>query len=380
MNIEENEHKKVLLALSGGVDSSVAALLLKKAGYDVTAATMKFHVNDAVDAAQAESIQYARDVCEALGIEHLVFDFTEVFRKNVIEYFVGSYENAETPNPCFICNKKIKFGAFLEKALSLGFDAVATGHYAKIVYDTNARRYSLLAQADNPKDQSYFLAYLNQAQLSKIIFPLADLTKPEVKKIARDNNLKTAVRKESQDICFVEDGNYAQIVESFSHKSFPPGEFLSRDGKRLGMHRGIHRYTIGQRRGLHIATGEAVYVLEKRLAQNKIIVAERSELYCKSLSAKHINFIATELLEQLRHGDVELHGKTRYRSTVKKCLVKKIDEIFFTCFSPPALSDSATLHVEFLEPDFAVAAGQALVLYRNDEVLASGIITNANMG
>lgn len=366
--------KKVLLALSGGVDSSVSALLLKKAGYEVSAATMSFAVNEAVKRAEAENIKYAQEVCRKLNIEYLLFDFSDEFRKNVLTYFVESYENAETPNPCFICNKKIKFGAFLDKALALGFDMIATGHYAKIEYDEKLQRYKLVANVDNPKDQSYFLAYLCQEQLSKIIFPLSDLTKPEVKKIAKEAGLKTAVRKESQDICFVQDGNYAKIIESFSKKSFLPGNFLSTDGRLLGTHKGIYCYTIGQRRGLNLALGEAVYVLEKRLKTNEIIVAQKDALYCERLVAKKLNFIATELLERLKQGDVELLCKTRYRSALKKCRVKKIDAIFFADFEKSILLDTAELHVEFLEKDFAVAIGQALVLYCSNEVVASGII------
>ena len=366
--------KKILVALSGGVDSSVAVYLLADAGYSVGGATMKFHINHTIDKTQDENIAAASAICDKLGIPHYVFDFTDEFKKEVLDYFVGSYENAETPNPCFICNRMIKFGAFLRAAERLGFDAVATGHYAKVQYDANLARYRLFASHYAEKDQSYFLSGLKQTQLAKIIFPLQDLTKPEVKKIAAEKNIAAATQKESQDICFVEDGDYTKVIEAFSTKTMEPGNFYTCDGQVVGKHKGIFRYTIGQRRGLHVSLGNPVYVLEKNLATNAIIVAERDALYCTDLIAGDLNFIAGEFIEMLKANDLVLTAKTRYRSTPKKCRVEKLSPECFETSDSNVLKKSAQLAVHFLEKDFAVAIGQVLVLYNGDEVIASGII------
>lgn len=375
-----SEPKKILVGLSGGVDSSVAISLLREK-YEVAGATMTFHVNDETDAAQAENVRYAREICESLGVPHYVFDVTAEFKKNVIDYFVHSYEVAETPNPCFICNQKIKFGVFWEKARALGFDHIATGHYAKVQYDQTAGRYKLLADEKNPKDQSYFLASLNQEQLSQVIFPLADLTKPEVKKIAGARGLKTVFRKESQDICFVQDGDYAKIIEAFSHAKMNEGNFLAATGEVVGTHQGLFRYTIGQRRGLHLSLGVPMYVLEKRLASNEIVVAPRDALSCKGLFARELNFLSPDLLAKLKTDDVELAAKTRYRTKAKKCVAQKLDKAFFENAANGTknarLKKAALLRLDFMEPDFAVAPGQALVLYCGNEVAASGIIDSS---
>lgn len=368
------KEKKILVALSGGVDSSVAVHLLADAGYEVGGATMKFHISTTVDKTQEENVTAAREICEMLGVPHYVFDFTDTFKKNVLDYFVQSYENAETPNPCYVCNRTVKFGAFLEAAERLGYPFVATGHYAKVQYDANLSRYRLFASGDTGKDQSYFLSGLNQTQLSKIIFPLRDLTKPEVKKIAAEKKLAVAKKKESQDICFVENSDYAKVIELFSTKKMEPGNFYTSDGKIVGTHRGIFRYTIGQRRGLHVSLGDPVYVLEKNKNTNSIIVAKREALYCKRLRASNLNIIAGEILEKLKTADLALTAKTRYRSTAKKCVVEKIAPEFFENSGSIVLKKDAVLTVHFLEKDFAVAIGQVLVLYDGDEVLASGII------
>lgn len=360
---------KVLVGLSGGVDSSVAAALLSDAGYDVTGCTMIFHVNDQTDTVQKENVKVAQEICSALHIPHLVFDFTEQFKTQVIDYFVQAYENAETPNPCFMCNKRIKFGAFLTEALNAGFDRVATGHYAKLVYDKAEDRYRLFSNRDAIKDQSYFLAYLNQAQLSKIIFPLQDLTKAEVKKIAEEKKLKTVLRKESQDICFVPDNDYAAIIKQFSKTPIVSGNFITADGKIIGTHRGIIHYTIGQRRGLHISTGEPMYVLSKDSKTNSITVAPRDMLNTTQLCAENINFISKKLFTELQESSVAARCKTRYRTKSKKCIMEKIDKSIN--------AEDVRLSVQLLEPDFAVARGQALVIYNEGEpaeVLASGII------
>ncbi|MEL3908436.1 MAG: tRNA 2-thiouridine(34) synthase MnmA [Treponemataceae bacterium] len=366
--------KKVLVALSGGVDSAVAVELLAERGYELAGATMVFRVSETLDAIQAENLQAAQKICERLGIVHYVFDVTKEFRSTVLDYFVKAYEEGLTPNPCFVCNRKIKFGIFLEKAKELGFDFVATGHYAKVFYDEALERFRLFAGKDDKKDQSYFLAGLNQKQLSQIIFPLQDLTKQEVKKIAKSKGIKTATQKESQDICFVPSGDYTKLIEKFSTKKIAQGDFFTRDGKLVGQHKGIIHYTIGQRRGLNVSLGKPVYVLEKNAKTGKIILGKREELYCESLLATDINFIATEVLQKLKNANLELSAKTRYRTRAKKCIIGKIDKSYFENYFTNELKTSAVLTLRFLEKDFAVAPGQALVLYDGDEIVASGII------
>lgn len=370
--------KKVLVALSGGVDSAVAVELLAEQGYELAGATMVFRLDEALDAIQAENVRAAREICERLGITHYVFDLTEEFRAEVLAYFVKAYEEGKTPNPCFVCNRKIKFGVFLEKAQSLGFDFVASGHYAKVFYDKELGRFRLFAGDDDEKDQSYFLAGLNQEQLSRIIFPLQNLKKREVKKIAAEKNLKTATQKESQDICFVPSGDYTKVIEKFSTKKVEPGDFFTKDGKLVGRHKGIIHYTIGQRRGLNVSLGEPIYVLEKNANTGAVILAKREELYCERLVATNINFIASEILKKLKTESLELQVKTRYRTKPKKCNVQKMDKSCFENYAENKLSSSAVLALQFLEKDFAVAPGQALVLYVGKEVVAGGIISDTN--
>ena len=247
---------KIAVGLSGGVDSTVAAKLLMEQGHEVRGITLRLlNEKDAAAKAQSEKIiDEAAQAARVLGIPHCVYDFRAAFQQEVIGYFIQSYRNGETPNPCYICNKRIKFGLLLERALQEGCDAVATGHYAKVVQEPSGR-YALERGADAQKDQSYFLALLNQAQLSKIVFPLAALTKPEVRRIAEKAGLLNAHKSDSQDICFVPDGDYTAVIEAVAPDAFPEGAFIDLNGATVGTHRGLHRYTIGQRRGLALPFG-----------------------------------------------------------------------------------------------------------------------------
>lgn len=342
----------VLVGLSGGVDSSVAAKILLNEGHQVHGFTIRlFHGNKKHDA----DIEKATRVAAVLGIPHYVYDFTNEFKKHVIDYFVHSYKNGNTPNPCYICNKQIKFGVLLEKALHENFDAVATGHYAKIIQTVDGT--PCLARAiDRNKDQTYFLALLSQFQLAHILFPLGNLTKTEVRTRAKEWGLPTASTKESQDICFVSNGDYTKTIEELHKKPFPHGQFIDVTGKTVGTHTGLHRYTIGQRRGLALAFGTPVYVVEKNAAQNTITVGTKNHLACAGFFANSLNLMRP--LEQ----EITAHVKTRYRQKEKPARIIR--------------KDNDILRVEFLDPEYAVAAGQAAVFYDGDVIIGGGIIAS----
>lgn len=342
----------IAVGLSGGVDSTVAAKLLIEQGHDVCGITLRL-----LNGTTAETdtlIDEAARVARMLGIPHRVYDFRAEFQKQIIDYFIGSYRNGETPNPCYLCNKRIKFGLFLDQALREGFDAIATGHYAKVFRDQTGR-YVLERGADMQKDQSYFLALLNQAQLSRIIFPLAALIKKDVRLIAEKAGLINADKTDSQDICFVPNGDYPAVIEDLAPNLFLHGDFIDTTGKRVGTHRGLHRYTIGQRRGLALPFGYPVYVIEKSAANNTITIGTEHELTTAACSVRDINWI-TEVPQQPFYAEV----KTRYRQQQKHARIE------------PAAPDQA--RVVFAEPERAVARGQAAVFYCGDKVIGGGII------
>lgn len=347
---------KIAVGLSGGVDSSVAAKLLIEQGHEVYGITIRL-LDDLICGSDTQTNQMIDDAAQAartLGIPHLIYDFRTSFDQNVISYFIESYRCGETPNPCYICNKKIKFGLFLEYALHDGFDAIATGHYAKI-FKNDTGRYILKRGIDEQKDQSYFLALLDQQQLSKTLFPLADLTKEEVRSIAATAGLGNAQKADSQDICFVPHGDYPALIEALAPGAFPVGSFIDISGKRIGSHRGLHRYTIGQRRGLGLPFGYPVYVIEKSAANNTVTVGTEQALAAIACHVRNINWI-TEPQQQPFQAKV----KTRYRQQAKQALIE-----------PAGITD---VRVVFEQPERAVARGQAAVFYHGDEVLGGGII------
>lgn len=347
---------KIAIGLSGGVDSSVAAKLLIEQGHEVCGITIRL-LGDSVYGSDAQTDQMINDAAQAartLGIPHRIYDFRTAFNRDVISYFIESYRRGETPNPCYICNKKIKFGLFLEYALHDGFEAIATGHYAKIFkHDTG--RYSLERGTDAQKDQSYFLALLDQQQLSKTVFPLAELTKEEVRLIAAAAGLENARKTDSQDICFVPGGDYPTLIETLAPGVFSAGSFIDESGKQIGTHRGLHRYTIGQRRGLALPFGYPVYVIEKSAADNTVTVGTEQALAAAACSVQDMNWI-TELPLQPFYAEV----KTRYRQQAKRAWIEPIG--------------IANARILFKEPERAVARGQAAVFYRGSEVLGGGII------
>ena len=337
---------KVMLAMSGGVDSSVAAHLIKQAGFDCVGATMVL-CNDA-------GVQDARAVADRLDIPFFCFDNAQDFAHLVIEDFISCYEQGLTPNPCVTCNKKIKFDVLLQQAIGMDCDYLATGHYARIIRENG--RFLLLKAKDLSKDQSYFLACLNQHQLSHIQFPLGELTKEQVRQIAEAQGLITARKKDSQDICFIPDGDYKAFMERYAGKVYPGGNYLNRDGQVIGRHQSAVGYTIGQRKGLGIALGEPAYVTAKDMAQNTVTLGRDEDLYRTTLIADNWNFIPFDTLDK----PLQVKARVRYRHLEQPATVYPMENGF--------------ARVEFAQPQRAITTGQAVVLYDGDMVIGSGTI------
>lgn len=335
---------KVAVLMSGGVDSTVTAYLLKEKGFEVMGLTM---VNWDMTVGDK-----ARKAAKEVGVEHEVVDMKDIFKEKVVDYFCHAYERGETPNPCVECNKYIKFGKLLDIALDLGCDKVATGHYARIEYDEAEKRYLLRKGKDRNKDQSYFLYGLTQEQLSRILFPLGDFTKPEVREIARSYGLQVAESKESQEVCFIEDDYRDFLLDKIEYKS---GEFVDLSGKVIGTHQGLPFYTIGQRKGLGLSMGKPVYVLGLDREKNQIIVDDEEHLFRKALYAQNPNFIMFDKLE----GNIRVLAKVRYRAALAEANISRAGE---------------KVKVEFNEPQRAITKGQSVVFYDGEYVVGGGII------
>jgi tRNA-specific 2-thiouridylase len=351
MNALDLDNNRILIAMSGGIDSSVAAFLMKEQGYECAGATMQLF-----DDSDDLFIEDARSVAHLLQIPHYVVDFKDSFDKKVLQHFAESYVKGYTPNPCVVCNKFIKFGKMLQSAEELGYDYVVTGHYANVEYDDITGRYLLKKAADIKKDQSYVLNSLTQKQLSYIKFPLGNLTKQEVRKIAEEQGFINAHKKESQDICFVRDGDYAGFIEKYTGKTFPEGNFVDTSGKILGKHKGIIRYTVGQRRGLGLALPEPMYVCDKDVENNTVLLCKEQGLYTKELTAHDINLIP---FDRINH-KIKIKAKVRYNQTEQPAVVEQTGDDSF--------------HIEFESPQRAVTKGQAVVLYDGDVVVGGGTI------
>lgn len=340
--------------MSGGVDSSVAAYLTQQAGYLCVGATMRLYEAPGVTENHAED---ARGVAQRLGMPFYVFDMTGDFRKCVTDHFAASYEAGLTPNPCVVCNRNLKFSRFLEQARDMNCDYIVTGHYARIEKNFQTGRFELKKAVDEGKDQTYFLYCLNQDQLAHTLFPLGRLTKAEVRQIAHAQGFLNAKKKDSQDICFVPDGDYVSFLKQYTGKTYPAGDYLDLQGNVVGKHEGAVAYTLGQRKGLGIALGSPVYVCAKDMASNTVTVGPNEALYRTSLLADDWNWIAIERLDK----PIRVMAKARSRMTEQPATVYP--------------EENGYARVEFDQPQRALTPGQAIVLYDGDTVVGGGTIT-----
>ncbi len=357
--------KRVMLAMSGGVDSSCALLLLKRQGYEVIGATMHLYDNEDIGVksktcCSLNDVEDAKAVAARFNVPHYVFNFKEKFKHDVIDRFNSEYLKGRTPNPCIDCNKYLKFDALLERALMMECDYIATGHYARTEYDESSGRY-LLKKAvsgigNNKKDQSYVLYNLTQEQLAHTLFPLGKMDKEDVRKIAEENGLVNYDKPDSQDICFVPDGDYAKFICEYTGIQQQEGSITDKSGNYLGQHNGIINYTVGQRKGLGISFGKPMYVIGKSAESNTVTVGESSDLYSDSLIAKELNWIA---IDKLTHS-IRCRAKTRYSQTEQDCTVYP--------------QGDCNVKAVFTEPQRAITKGQRVVFYSNDTVIGGGII------
>jgi tRNA-specific 2-thiouridylase len=362
-NRESRDIKAVLVAMSGGVDSSAAACLLVESGYSCVGAMMKLFDNAAVGRDRGRpcctlaDAGDARAVAGALGIPFFVCNFTDSFRAQVIDRFADTYRRGWTPNPCIDCNRFLKFDRLLRRALELGCDCVATGHYARVARD--GERYLLKRGLDADKDQSYVLYAMSQAQLARTLFPVGELRKTDVRALAEARGLVNAAKKDSQDICFVPDGDYGSFLERYNGQPMTPGRFVDPQGRTLGTHGGYMRYTVGQRRGVGISAARPLYVKEIRPEDNTVVLAPGEMLYGKALLARDINLIPADRLD----GSVRVTAKLRYKHTEQPATVRQLE--------------ADLLWVEFDAPQRAVTNGQAVVLYDGETVVGGGTIVPA---
>ena len=351
------EKKRVLVAMSGGVDSSAAALLLQQQGYACDGAMLKLYSGEVEGTCcSADDADDARSVAYRLGMKFYVFNETERFARDVMDHFVAEYCAGHTPNPCIDCNRCLKFGALLERALVLGYDYLATGHYARVGYDPETGLYRLLRGRDRRKDQSYVLYQLTQHQLSHLLLPVGEFDKPAIRESAREAGLLNADKADSQDICFVPDHDYASFIAQETGKESKPGNFVDEEGNIMGQHRGLIHYTIGQRKGLGISSSTPIFVKELRPQTNEVVLCKSESLFSRDCHVDNINYMAEEKLT----GPVKAIGKIRYSHAGAPC----------TLYPQP----DGTLLAQFDEPQRAMTPGQAAVFYQDDHVLCGGTI------
>ena len=349
------QNKKVLLGMSGGVDSSVSALLLKKEGYDVIGTTLELFAGSSC--CNIETYIDAKNVCNSIGIPHFTYDCKEQFKNHVINDFINCYSNCKTPNPCIECNKYMKFGYMWDKAKELGCNYIATGHYAKTEYSEKYNRWVLKKSKAGRKDQSYVLWNIPKELIEHVLFPLADFEdKEQIRKIARENNLKVANKPDSEDICFVPDGNYKKFLENNSDIKPKKGNIVTTKGEILGKHNGLYNYTIGQRKGLRISYKEPLFVVGFNKEKNEVIVGVKDEIYQKEMYVTDINLL---LFDEIKE-KMKVNVKTRYSSKEESATIEMID--------------NNTIKVEFENPVARITPGQSAVFYLDDIVVGGGKI------
>lgn len=357
------------VAMSGGVDSSAAALLLRREGRELAGVTLKL-VDNTLAGLNGESAccslddaEDARAVARKLGFPHYVFNFTRCFQQQVVDPFVSAYGGGRTPNPCVLCNRAVKFGALLRRVRELGWDKLATGHYARTGYDAGSGRWLLKKAAHRSKDQSYVLAMLTQEQLSRALFPLGELSKEEVRAIAEEAGLASARKRDSQDICFIPDGDYGAFLRRYTGRDYPAGPYLDEGGAALGRHTGIVDYTVGQRRGLGVSSNSGrLYVKELRPGDNAVVLSNNASLFARTLTAVGLNLIPCERLD----GPLRLRARIRYRMEEQPCTVEQTGE--------------DTVRLTFDSPQRAITPGQTVVFYDGDTVVGGAVIETSIPG
>ncbi len=346
--------KKVLLGMSGGVDSSVSAVLLKEQGYDVVGMTLELFGGTCCN---TDAIVGAKQICNSIGIPHITYNLKEVFQCKVINNFIDEYSNQRTPNPCIECNKYMKFGAMYEKAKELGCDYIATGHYAKMEYSDEYGKYVLRKAKNLNKDQSYVLYNMPKLLLGKVLFPLGNFeSKEDVRRIAKEHNLAVASKPDSEDICFIPDGNYKKFLEQNSNIAPKEGNIVNRKGEILGKHNGLYNYTIGQRKGLGISYKVPLFVIGFNKDKNELIVGEQEELYKKEMKVNEVNLLLMDKIVQ----PLDVTVKIRYASKPAEAIINQ--------------TESGNIQVIFKEPQRGITPGQSAVFYINDVVVGGGKI------
>lgn len=353
----------VMLGMSGGVDSSVAAAVLLEQGYKVIGVTMQIWPDMKEEIRENEggccslsAVDDARRVADKLGISYYVLNFKDVFQEKVIDYFNHEYLKGRTPNPCIACNRFVKFESMLQKAVSMGIDYVATGHYAKINFDEQKGRFLLKKSATDAKDQTYALYTMTQEQLSRTFFPLGDFTKDRVRELAEKLDLPVASKPDSQEICFVEDNDYGRYIRENTDAEIRPGYFVDLEGRKLGMHKGIIHYTVGQRKGLGNTFGKPMFVVAIRPEDNTVVLGEKNDVFSSELTASDLNFISIPELT----GEMRVKAKIRYSAKEADALISPLN--------------NGRVHVLFDEPQRAITPGQSIVFYDKEDVVGGGVI------